>query len=40
MNMLNQIYSEEYQSNVLDTINEVCKSWHKNDWVAVTYDNK
>ena len=32
--------SEEYQSDLQDTVNEVCKSWNKNDCVAVTYDNK
>ena len=32
--------SEEYQSDLQDTVNERCKSWNKNDWVAVTYDNK
>ena len=35
-----QDYSEKYQSNLKDTLNEVCKQWDKNDWVAVTYDSK
>ena len=33
-------HSEEYQLNLQDTVNKICKSWNKNDWVAVTYDNK
>ena len=32
--------SEEYQSDLQHTVNARCKSWNKNDWVAVTYDNK
>ena len=33
-------YSEEYQSDLQTTVNEICKSWDKIDWVAVIYDNK